>query len=169
MTPYMQRVRIRERRANAQAESVAKLCIQLHKAGVYFSIENPVPSHLWLCKSFMNLKEVLGKDFYEVTFHQCAFGLTLPGAAGNEFCRKSTRFWSNMPELMRLERRCPGQSPTHIHVHALGTATVNGVRLSRAGAAGRYPVDLCKEIAQGALLAFRRSAWHGPCPWNPRD
>lgn len=169
MTPYKERARAREKKANRQAEYIAEFCIMCHQHGIFFSIENPVPSHLWLCKSFQRLKRVLGKDFYEVTFHQCAFGLTLPGCAPNEYCRKTTRFWSNMPEIMRLERRCPGQSPQHIHVHAIGNVTVDGKRLSRAGAAGRYPIDLCQTIAIGARDALCRSTWQGPCPWRPRD
>ena len=167
-TPYLERVRRRERKANQQAEYVADLCSKLHRMGVFFSIENPVPSHLWVCESFCRLRRVLGDQFFEVTFHQCAFGLTLPGARPNEFCRKSTRFWSNMQEIHRLERRCPGLSPTHQHVHAVGSAVVDGVRLSRAGAAGRYPIELCREVASAAVEAFKRTTWNGHRPWSSR-
>ena len=167
-TPRLERVRRRERKANEQACYVAELCLKLHSMGVFFSIENPVPSHLWVCEAFCKMREVLGSDFYEVTFHQCAFGLTLPGASRHEYCRKTTRFWSNMREILRLERHCPGLSPTHQHIHAVGSAVVDGVRLSRAGAAGRYPPDLCREVATAAVTAFKRAAWGDCCPWTGR-
>ena len=47
-TPRLLRARRRERRSSMQAAHVAELCIELHRLGVLVSIENPVPSHLWL-------------------------------------------------------------------------------------------------------------------------
>ena len=59
-----------------------------------------------------------------------------------------------------LRGSAPGQSPLHAHIHAIDTATVNGGgRVSRAAVVGRYPPELCKEVAAGVLIAFHRSAW----------
>ena len=137
----------RERRANIQALYVVEICLALHAVGAFFSIENPVPSHLWICAAFKRLMRVLHQQLFIVTFDQCAFRLSLPGCSEVEFCKKKTRVWSNMRELNRLERFCPGKSDTHQHVHAVGNVTIAGIRYSRAAAAGRYPLELCETFA----------------------
>ena len=72
-----------------QALYLVEICLALHAAGAFFSIENPVPSHLWICACFQKLKRMLDNHLYIVTFDQCAFKLTLPGASPFEFCRKT--------------------------------------------------------------------------------
>ena len=36
------------------------------------------------------------------------------------------------------------------------------------GTAGRYPTDLCREVAAAAVEAFKRTAWNGHSPWSSR-
>ena len=152
----------REVKANRQAIYVAELCLALHAAGCFFSIENPVPSHLWICGAFEKLMCSLDQNLYIVNFDQCAFKLQLPGCLPHECCKKATRVWTNMKELCRLEARCPGTSVLHQHVHATGSVVIDGIRHSRAAAAGRYPLELCKAFAAGGRDARKRVVQQAP-------
>ena len=147
----------RERLANHQATYVVEICLALAEVGAFFSIENPVPSHVWICACFRKLMCELDGAMYIVNFDQCAYSLVLPGAAKHHYCRKSSRVWTNMVELCRLERRCPGRSAMHFHDEAFGHVVVQGVRHSRAAAASRYPLELCREFAEGGERALQRS------------
>ena len=86
-----------------------------------------------------------------VQFDQCAYGLKGIDADGS-FVKKPTKIVGNLELLESLERRCP---KNHVHTHCLGWRIIQGVRVSRAAAAGRYPDPLCRRwagVAAGALL-----------------
>ena len=68
----------RELRANRQAETVAGLCKLLDEHDGLFTIEHPIPSHLWESKHFVTLRMALADRYCQGTFDQCCYGLTLP-------------------------------------------------------------------------------------------
>ena len=110
-----------------------------------FTIENPGDSMIF--KSFPLVKLAKSCEVFVVKFHQCAFGLTLPGHAPNTFCQKFTAFASNYRGIMLLERRCPGLGLQHRHEHAWGSLVVDGVSISLAKAAGAYPEGVVQAVA----------------------
>ncbi len=97
---------------------------------------------------------------HDVTFDQCQYGLQPPAPKFGEHIKKATRVWANFQEIVLLSRSCPGQSESHIHIHALGNRTVTtptGPRsISVAMLAGRYPDLLCSCLADAVMAALRR-------------
>ena len=136
----------REIKANEEARVVAMLCALLAKHGGFFSIENPAGSYLFLYEPIA----ALSRDFecYVASFPQCAYGLQLPGAPPDTFCRKNTYLLTNMNTLRQLSVKCPGLSETHHHETAWGSRIVNGERIQLTSAAGQYPLNLCNRWAQ---------------------
>ena len=156
----------RECRGNRQAAAVCRLAMLIHSHGGLFTVENPVPSHLWKSKHFVQLREFLGDSHFEATFDQCSYDLKLPGCTWCEYCKKRTRIIGNFIEVESLVRSCPGLSASHQHMHAIGSRVVDGVRHSLAGAAGRYPRPLCDAVALAGRTAFLRLFWKGLAPWS---
>ena len=74
--------------------------------GKHFSIENPRFSLLWEFGPVKSLSSLHG--VFTVDFDQCAYGLALPGALPNHFCKKATRILTNLSALQGLQRFCPG-------------------------------------------------------------
>jgi len=155
----------RELLANRQAQNVARLCHALQSVGCLFSIENPLASYLWRYQYIVELIELCGDELHVVDFHQCAFGLQLPGCEEHEYCRKATRIICNFPELCILRRHCPGVSASHKHVHAIGHVVVDGVRVSLCEAAGCYPSGLTEPWSRAAAAAISTRFWNGTRPW----
>ena len=58
----------REVRANRQATIVCRLCLLLHDHRSLFTIENPVPSHLWESVHVVALRRRLQDMYFVVTF-----------------------------------------------------------------------------------------------------
>ena len=55
-----------------------------------------------------------------------------------------------------VARLCRGVCANHVHVRAWGTVKDhNGVWVNRASAAGRYPLALCKVLADIVLVNYR--------------
>ena len=129
----------------AQVESMCFLARLLSRVGGVFSFENPQGSLMFDSTPVRGLMQDVA--CYSVTLDQCAFSLRLPGGAPHEFCKKRTKVVANFRQIAALERACPGVSPTHTHVHALGSRRVKTPlgwrRISLAKAAGRYPARLC--------------------------
>ena len=134
---------------NLQADRVAMICCMLVTFGYHYSIENPHSSYLWKYPSIRRLYEHHNSVF--ATLDQCAFGLQLPGAPKNTFCRKSTSILSNLTQIATLSKRCPGFSTCHQHEEAWGSRTVNGRSVKLCRAAGTYPRNLCQEWARVAM------------------
>ena len=156
----------REKLANAQAILVCGLCTLLHQHGYFFTIENPYDSHLWLAPVMVTLMEFVGVKGCLVMFDQCAFGLQLPGASKHCFCRKRTCIFTNNLKLKAVAVMCPGLGRLHTHDHAWGSVRVNGKTLSNAAAAGRYPTELCRQIAAFNAEAIRERFWGNSSPWR---
>ena len=129
-------------------------------------MENPLTSHLWLSDPFLDLRAVCGDHLVLVDFHQCQFGLRLPGSKANQFCKKAARIATNMATLSKLSRFCPGVSAAHAHDVAWGAVKVRRKWLSKATAAGQYPDQLCHEWSLLAAAAIGHRFWKGPCPWR---
>ena len=83
-----------------------------------------------------------------VRLDQCAYKHQLPGASPFMFCRKATGIASNLPNISECAMTCPGVCTNHLHERAWGGRKVEGVWVSLAAAAGRYPDDLCRVLAR---------------------
>ena len=142
----------REKRANVEAQACAFLCELCIAAETYFSIENPIESCLFEYEPIQGLQELT--TCYFVVFDQCMYGLRPPGASPHEFVKKRTGIFTNMQRLQVLERLCCGISQEHRHVHAWGSVSVGGARVSRASAAGAYPRRLCRCWAAAVVAAL---------------
>ena len=154
----------REEQGNEEARVVALLCVLLYKYGFFFSVENPKESFLWLSTYMVHVMSVCKDDVYFIDFDQCAYGLQLPGAKEFCFCRKRTILMTNMQALTALSARCPGVGPRHSHDVAWGGVRINGRWVSKAQAAGVYPVPLCRRWAGLAAEALRERFWDGVAP-----
>ena len=161
----------RQELGNQQIVMICHLCVLLHRSGYHFTIENPLGSYVWRFEPVQRLIEYLGDDCCIVDFDQCYFGLQLPGAEKHMFCQKSTRLLGNIQTLKELGHRCPGRSSAHVHDHAFGSARVEvspGVfcNLSKAGAAGIYPVGLTAPWASASARFIKQKFWGGEDPWS---
>ena len=158
----------RERESNDQAHVVCMLCLLLHQHGMYFSMENPFDSFLWVSDPVLHLLKQVGEAACVVHFCQCAYGLKLPGSTKNQYCKKRTTVLSTLRQLNHLERGCPGVSPGHAHDVAWGSVSIGGRTYSKAAAAGRYPDELCELWSELAADAIRQRFWNGTAPWQRR-
>ena len=138
---------------NRLADIVAELCELLIDGGGFYSIENPVGSYLFLYKPIQRLSARAGRL---VNFSQCAYGLILPGARAQHYCRKNTSILTNLSELVILQLSCPGVSATHIHDVAWGSRKLEGGTVSLARSAGAYPPELCKAWAQAVAQSWEK-------------
>jgi hypothetical protein len=147
----------RELLGNQQASRMSRLCLAAHHVGCRFSFENPFDSFLFKAPCIVELMSAC--NCYSVCFDQCAYALQLPGSRQHDYCKKRTRIASNF-DMSSLALACPAVSALHQHVHAWGSKKVNGVWVSLASAAGRYPPSLCQAIVSSlqadCLLLGRR-------------
>ena len=147
---------------NEQAKRVKILCVALSKVGGIFTIENPIDSFVFASQHFLVLTSIV--SCWLCRFEQCAYGLVLPAAPPDHYCRKSTGLLGNFKGVLSCGRSCPGLSATHKHQTAWGTVSVNGHSVSLAKAAGRYPVALCTAIAD--CVALELLARFGHLSWD---
>ena len=134
----------RERLGNLQLKQMMKIICTLVKHKVPFTIENPIQSLLW---QTAELKTTLGMEGCEsAVFDQCVFGLRPPDSVpgDNTFVRKRTRIVGTLRGLSSLSKLCRGG---HEHVHAVGSAKVNGRWIRRSSAAAAYPAKLCNALS----------------------
>ena len=101
----------REILGNSQAEFVAQVCRLMVAMGKHFSIENPKGSFIFEFPAIKSLLDLPG--VFLVHFDQCCYGLTLPGAGKNCFCKKpllelSTRVRDPHPNRARWVTRPTG-------------------------------------------------------------
>ena len=143
----------REREGNRQLLLTVWLCYELACAGGWFSLENPAWSLAWSTTEVQDLARATG--CVDVFFEQCAYGLRLPGSLPHQFCRKRTKVLGSLPDLVRLERRCPGLSEAHRHEMAWGSRRVAGARVQLATAAGAYPPGLCRAWAEAVKAGVK--------------
>ncbi len=106
--------------------------------GGLFTLESPWNSVVWDSPQFV---------------HLCghAYGLVSPGISSWHFARIA----ANFPEIMSLVRNCPDcYTGRHEYISAWGSARVDGKTVSRAKAAGNYPMALCSAVASSVTLAL---------------
>jgi hypothetical protein len=133
----------KEVEANSLADAVARLCWLQHRAGGYFTIENPDSSYVW---SYQPIASLL-RCCVDVVFDQCTYMLRPPHHASLDAdtrIRKRTRIRTNLVLLQKLGQQCTGG---HTHFHCLGSVNVGGKSMSVAQAAGQYPPLLCSKWA----------------------
>ena len=135
---------------------MCRLCLLLHAAGALFSVENPASSFFWKSKWWLALCEKVCISYSR--FDQCAYALRLPGCADNEYCKKYIIIAANFNSITQLDRKCPGISARHKHVHAWGTVRVDGRSVHRAACAGRYPEELCSAWADVIVCEMKARA-----------
>ena len=133
----------RAEEANEIVKRFAALVLVLHRAGGFWSIENPESSLLWLLKDFIRLAELPGA--FVVTFDQCAYGAP---------SRKPTRILTNAPWLRACAGKCE-DAPPHVHVELRGK--VEDLRPGQHGMvwrttlAAEYPEGMCNAWARALL------------------
>ena len=140
----------REVEANAEMKFVVQLCLAAAEHGCYFTIENPADSYIFETREMSRLQEA--SNAISIKLDQCCYGLKFADSTSTQFCKKPTCILTNVKNLTKLERTCPGLSPNHEHVHAWGAMKAKdvpkGTPLKRAAAAGAYPPALCRTWAQ---------------------
>ena len=77
----------------------------LHAQGIGWSVENPASSLMWITTPFVELMNELGTEIHGVLFHTCMFGASR---------KKQTALWTNMRELLQLNRSCSGDHPHQV-------------------------------------------------------
>ena len=117
---------------------VARAC---HRAGAYFSIENPTTSALWSFEPIASLAAM--SNVYTFTFDQCRYGVPH---------KMTTKIMTNFQALSVLSMKC-----NHLQPHSVLQGTHKVVRPdgttrweSRTATAGAYPPLLCKQWAAAA-------------------
>ena len=132
--------------ANLLAARSAQLAALQHKAGGWFSIENPLTSYIWLFKPMKRLTSF--PEIFRVEGDQCRFG--------GEYV-KPTCWLTNSQHLKILQKRCPGE-PTHVHPKLTGfTSDYFGNQVFKTSFAAEYPQGLCEELAKEFLLHVTKS------------
>ena len=94
--------RERVRLANKLYKLTKKCVAILHARGVGWSVENPASSLMWITTPFVELMQFLGPEIHGVLFHTCMFGASR---------KKQTALWTNVAELLQLNRTCSGDHP----------------------------------------------------------
>ena len=97
---HVQRERVRL--ANRLYRFTKKFVAILHAQGIGWSVENPASSLMWITTPFVELMNELGTEIHGVLFHTCMFGASR---------KKQTALWTNMRELLQLNRSCSGDHP----------------------------------------------------------
>ena len=133
-----------EMQGNDFAEFASELCLELHRAGRVFGFESSAPSgnypKIWDLPCVKRLREETGARI--VPMHMCAWFLQPSSCQPGEFHKKAT-WWMVSPELfpwvhLFLSRRCPGVSPSHVHVLFGGPSYLSGVPATRVTVYGAF-------------------------------
>ncbi len=136
----------REITGNLQLEQAWRLIKVLTECHVPWTLENPIDSYIWQTVELRRAQQIPGCE--EAVFDQCMYKLRPPDwkmLKDDVRVRKRTRIIGTLPGLSSLSKRCDGN---HVHAQAMGHCRVGGKRISRAKAAGAYPVLLCNCIAK---------------------
>lgn len=127
------------------------LCLILHAHGNFFTIENPLTSHVWNLKKLRQLVEETQAKF--VRFDQCMYGLKIPLSDDNwGLAKKATCVLGTLPGIDKLACKC---DKSHNHVQVIGGVKVGGRWTRRSTLAGRYPLKLCQKYYQCCDKLFR--------------
>ncbi len=143
----------RETDGNEQLFLVVRLIDVCNRCKVPWTLENPEGSFVWHVAEL--LKRVDTDECDAVVFDQCMYHLRPPDyVKGGDDVRvnKPTRVVGTLRGLATLHCRC---DRTHTHAHAYGHVRVGSKRISRAAAAGVYPISLCHRISRLVVEQLR--------------
>ena len=134
----------RELVGNLLAVRTFELCSILHANGSFFTIENPLTSHVWNLKRLRQLVAETRAEF--VKFDQCMYGLKIP-LTNNTWglAKKATYLLGTLPGIDQFACKC---DRSHEHVQVIGGVKVGGCWTRRSTLAGRYPLKLCQKYHQ---------------------
>ena len=121
--------------ANELARRMAKLAKIQHKAGGWFTIENPERSFIWEIPAFVDLAALPGVA--RRSGDQCALGGVYT---------KPTSWLTNAEWMQIVEQRCPPEHPRHqpLEGRVIGP---DGVEVWLTELAAEYPEGLCDALA----------------------
>ena len=150
--------------ANRLYRLCADIAITCHAKDIWWSIENPSSSLMWLTSPLLDLFRKV-PDVHFATFHNCVYGGDRP---------KETTLWTSCQALSSLSVRC---HPDMKHVHKPWGREADGSWSTSSEAS--YPKGLCKHwahalhhsaVADGRLteqkpsgLATAAAIEHGRC------
>ena len=145
--PYGDGSRETEDVGNRQVREGMRFIRVLLELGIPITVENPHDSMIWHSDEMRELEA--HSDTNSVVFDQCMYSLRPPDFDPKDNddrrVRKRTKIVGSVRALNTLSRVCNKQ---HCHVEAWGHCRLNGKLVSRAKAAGAYPVCLCLSIAK---------------------
>ena len=123
---------------NAAARFMCKAALIQHRAGGYWSIEQPLASFFWDTPGARRLAKLPGA--IRIEGDQCAFGAAW---------KKPTAWLTNGGFLKVLAKKCPGP-PTHTKHDLLEGKVRNdsGELVWKTSLAAAYPKGLCREVAR---------------------
>ena len=138
-----------DRNRVSQANRLYQVCVDVALAcqthNIWWSIENPTSSFMWITSPFRSLWTSLGQRIKFATFHNCVYG-------GDR--KKSTTLWTSCQDLQGLSCIC---SQDYEHVHAGWGRQADGSWATSKEAS--YPPGLCSQFAslvfQAALSSGR--------------
>ena len=117
-----------------------EICLQKN---IYFAVENPGRSFMWLTKPFQKLIQKY-PHLFEVFFHHCKYGSAR---------RKLTKFLHNIPAFQSLESFCQNDHP-----HEPWGRLPNGQWTTAEETA--YPWELCRAVAAKLLQQLQADGYH---------
>lgn len=126
--------RLRVDQANRIYQFVGVLFLQLHLAGIIWTLENPLTSYFWLFPAILTL--LAQEGVFLVKFQQCCHGGTRP----------VWRQWAtNLKGLMVLTAKCDGK---HMHDSFQIARSSAGVWAFSTAQEAAYPKLLCMRTAR---------------------
>jgi len=137
--------------ANGELLFAIQLMTRVLKSGGFVSLENPKGSLIWWHPAMQRFVQRFSKPcmqfpLFKVEFDQCMYGLrSPPGAEALEIWKKPTCILSNIPDFRELELHC---DHSHEHTTVVGALRVGGHSCRRSTLAGKYPLRLCRRMAQ---------------------
>ena len=130
-------------RVNKLWDLTGEILRRAFQAGVLFSCENPVTSHLWASSGFAPL--AIDLPLLRTTFDHCAYGGSRP---------KTSLLLHCVPLLSSLDQRCDGR-----HQHASWSPAVGALnRLDDLS----YPSQLCRDWANLLVQQLVTLGAHAP-------
>ena len=130
-------------RVNQLWDLTGEILRRAFQAGVLFSCENPVTSHLWASSGFAPL--AIDLPLLRTTFDHCAYGGSRP---------KTSLLLHCVPLLSSLDQRCDGR-----HQHASWSPAVGALnRLDDLS----YPNQLCRDWANLLVQQLVTLGAHAP-------
>ena len=123
--------------ANEVATKFARLRRAQHRAGGWFSLENPESSYMWELPSVASLVRIPGVTLQ--SGDQCMLG---------GMYRKPTSWLTNAPWMKVVAERCPGPPDHPVHESLTGFVyDTDGKRHWATELAAAYPESLCNILA----------------------